>query len=106
MADSLPDSRTSEGSGGGPGGAPTPRRPRWVKVSLVIALVLALLIGGLLLFGGGRHGPGRHFDGAIPSGGAGGETPAAGVPLDGMPPGVAGGPTPPVGAPAHRGRQP
>lgn len=35
--------------------------PRWVKVSGVIAIVLVLLVVGLALFGGGKHGPGRHM---------------------------------------------
>ncbi|NHN33289.1 hypothetical protein [Paenibacillus agricola] len=38
-----------------------PRTPRWVKVSGIIAIVLVLLIVGLMLFGGGQHGPMRHM---------------------------------------------
>jgi hypothetical protein len=41
------------------------RTPRWVKVFGIIVIVLVLLLGGLVLFGGGEHGPGRH----IPPGG-------------------------------------
>ncbi|MBI4259566.1 MAG: hypothetical protein HY658_03275 [Actinobacteria bacterium] len=37
-------------------------RPRWVKVSLAIVLVLALLFVALQL-AGGEHGPGRHLPG-------------------------------------------
>jgi hypothetical protein len=45
--------------------------PRWVKVFGFVALVLILLIGALLLFGGGSHGPGRHLGGDTPAGDAG-----------------------------------
>ena len=37
------------------------RMPRWVKVFVAIGLLLALLLAGALVFGGGRHGPGRHM---------------------------------------------
>ena len=37
------------------------RMPRWVKVFVAIGLLLALLLVGVLVFGGGRHGPGRHM---------------------------------------------
>jgi hypothetical protein len=40
-----------------------PKMPRWVKVSGIVLIVLALLIG-IMLISGGEHGPGRH----IPSG--------------------------------------
>jgi hypothetical protein len=50
---------------------PYPGTPRWVKVSGIVAIVLVLLVGGLIVFGGGRHGPGRH----LPVG----QTPPAGV---------------------------
>lgn len=35
--------------------------PRWVKIFAVVALVAILLVGALLVFGGGEHGPGRHI---------------------------------------------
>jgi hypothetical protein len=35
-------------------------RPRWVKVSLIIAAIIALVLVILLLLSGG-HGPGRHM---------------------------------------------
>ena len=40
-------------------------RPRWVKVSGIIAIVLALVALVVFLIGGGPggHGPGRHFPG-------------------------------------------
>jgi hypothetical protein len=35
--------------------------PRWVKVSGLIVVLLAVLVGVLLVLGGpGGHGPGRH----------------------------------------------
>jgi hypothetical protein len=37
--------------------------PRWVKVSGLVALLLALLVVVMLLIGGG-HGPGRHVGAA------------------------------------------
>ena len=44
---------------------PTPepgehRTPRWVKITGIIALIVVLVLLGVLLFGGGQHGPGRH----------------------------------------------
>ena len=39
-----------------------PPRPRWVKVSVILAGVLILLVVVLLLVGG-DHGPGRHLGG-------------------------------------------
>lgn len=40
--------------------------PRWVKVLLVVAVVLAVLVAVMLLTGiGGEHGPSRH---ALPAG--------------------------------------
>jgi hypothetical protein len=39
-----------------------PSTPRWVKVFLIIAIVLALLFVIMHLTGiGGEHGPGRHM---------------------------------------------
>jgi preprotein translocase subunit SecG len=59
MSGSVPDRGTATGM------------PRWVKVFLIIAVVLALVVGILLLTG---HGPGRH----IPGGGNGGHSSPAG----------------------------
>ena len=51
---------------------PYPGAPRWVKVSGIIVIVLALLVAIILVTGiGGDHGPGRH---ALP-GDADGRTP-------------------------------
>ncbi|MFN2470987.1 MAG: hypothetical protein ABR583_08365 [Gaiellaceae bacterium] len=36
------------------------RKPRWVKVFAVIALVVIVLIVVMLIAGRGGHGPGRH----------------------------------------------
>jgi hypothetical protein len=52
-----------------------PGTPRWVKISGIVAVVLALLLVIAAIFGGGRHGPGRH----LPSGDAGGDTQPASV---------------------------
>jgi hypothetical protein len=77
--DSPPHPETADEAGVGPQRGPSPGTPRWVKVSGVIALILVLLVGGLMLFGGGgQHGPGRH----APAGGQqqpGGQTPPVGV---------------------------
>lgn len=37
--------------------------PRWVKVSLIVGLIVLVIAGLALAFGGGEHGPGRHFGG-------------------------------------------
>lgn len=34
--------------------------PRWVKLFLITAAVLAAVLVALMLAGGGQHGPGRH----------------------------------------------
>ena len=38
--------------------------PRWVKVSLIVAAVLAALLVVALIFG---HGPGRHMHHSMPA---------------------------------------
>jgi hypothetical protein len=59
-----------------PDRAPAGGMPRWVKVSLIVVLVVALLfVVGKLTGLGGEHGPGRHADG--------GETPSSVVNEDG-----------------------
>lgn len=44
------------------------RTPRWVRVSGIIAIVLALVAVVVFLIGGGPggHGPGRHLPGGEP----------------------------------------
>jgi hypothetical protein len=42
--------------------------PRWVKVSGIIALILALLAVVMLLIGGGGHTPRRHASSGDPGG--------------------------------------
>ena len=37
--------------------------PRWVKISALVAAVLALLVVVVVALGGGNHGPGRHLGG-------------------------------------------
>lgn len=54
-----------EGSAGNAGAGPDHGEfqgmPRWVKVSGLIVVLLAVLVGLLLVLGGpGGHGPGRH----------------------------------------------
>ena len=52
--DVNPDNRVT---GAGPG------MPRWVKVGLSVAAVLAVVIIVGMLFVGGDHGPGQHLPG-------------------------------------------
>ena len=35
--------------------------PRWVKVSGIVAIVLAVVVVAVLLLSDGEHGPGRHM---------------------------------------------
>jgi hypothetical protein len=37
-----------------------PGMPRWVKLSGIVALALALLVVAVMAVAGGEHGPGRH----------------------------------------------
>ena len=67
MPEAYRESDTANASGAPPARGPTAGTPRWVKVGGVIAVVLVLLIGGLVLFGGGSHSPGRHLGGDSPS---------------------------------------
>ena len=42
--------------------SPYPEAPRWVKLSGIIAIALAVLVVAALFTGlGGPHGPGRHM---------------------------------------------
>lgn len=47
-------------------GLEPPGRPRWVKVSLLIAGAIIVLFVVLQIVGGGDHGPGRHSGGDDP----------------------------------------
>jgi hypothetical protein len=38
--------------------------PRWVKVSVLIAVVLLVAVGVAMFVSGGSHGPGRHVSSA------------------------------------------
>lgn len=40
-----------------------PKMPRWVKISLIVGLVVLVLVGLVIAFGPGEHGPGRHMSG-------------------------------------------
>lgn len=65
MADSTPGSEPENGTpdvaARDPAHLSTTGTPRWVKVFVIIAVVLALLIVVMLLTGiGGEHGPARH----------------------------------------------
>lgn len=44
-----------------------PGMPRWVKMSIMAVLVVALVLVVIALLVGGEHGPGLHTDGADPS---------------------------------------
>ena len=55
MADQSSSPQREESADRGPTAGP----PRWVKISAIIALALALLVL-IALLAGGNHGPGRH----------------------------------------------
>ena len=60
MTDWSADPETPD-TGMAPHRAPDTGTPRWVKVSLIIALVVVLLLVLAKVTGaGGEHGPGRH----------------------------------------------
>ena len=49
--------------------------PAWVKVMGIIAIVLLALLAGLMFFGDGHHGPGRHIPrGKMDAGGPASDT--------------------------------
>ena len=45
-----------------------PGMPRWVKVSGIVVLILVLLVVGVMVAGGGQHGPMRHMPSGAPAG--------------------------------------
>jgi hypothetical protein len=49
--------------------ATPPSRPRWLKVSAIIAAVVVVLIIVVALVAGGEHGPSRHLPGGDNPGG-------------------------------------
>ena len=63
MSDPEPTSSTEPATSQTPPGPP--RRPWWVKVFIVVAILAALFVilslAGVLPGGPGRHGPGRHM---------------------------------------------
>jgi hypothetical protein len=59
MADPPLSPETDDAASLRPGGGPTTGMPRWVKVSLIIAIVLVLGLVISFLAGIG-HGPGLH----------------------------------------------
>ena len=86
MADSpsYPASGAHAGVSTGPG--QTAGMPRWVRMFGIAALVLVLILVGMIVIGGGNHGPGRHTgsgdarDRTPPAGGAEGRRPAGHTP--------------------------
>ena len=98
MTGSGPYPDTGDDTAVGRGRGSIPGTPRWVKVSGIIALVVVLLIAGLMLFGGGNHGLGRHLGGDTPPASAGGRTPPSSDTEDPTPSGgELGGHAPPAG---------
>ncbi|MFE9031067.1 hypothetical protein ACFYOA_33215 [Streptomyces iakyrus] len=67
MADPSQEPDTRDETTDAPGRAASAGMPRWVKVSGLVVLVLAVLVAVMLLVHGpGGHGPGRHFGGQAP----------------------------------------
>ncbi len=63
MAELPPDAHAGDDADEDTGRASTAGMPRWVKVSLIVALALVAVAIAVLLVGGGAHDPGGH-DGA------------------------------------------
>lgn len=55
MTEPLPDSELNGETRSGP-----PGMPRWVKVSVVILVILAVVLFVVMALSGGEHGPGIH----------------------------------------------
>lgn len=60
MVDPSPNPGTGNDTGAVPDEEPIAGTPRWVKVLGLIVLILIVLLVGLMVFGGGNHGPGMH----------------------------------------------
>ncbi|MFG2271044.1 hypothetical protein ACGFNY_14990 [Streptomyces chartreusis] len=79
MVDPSQERGTRDEVGDAPGLAPSAGLPRWVKLSGLVALALAVVVAVMLLvMGPGGHGPGRHFGGQAPLGGVTAATGASG----------------------------
>jgi hypothetical protein len=74
MAEPPRDHETGEDAGVTARRGSPPGMPRWVKVSAIIAAVLAILLVIVMLLSGSGHGPRRHS-----SDGAGGQAPRSSV---------------------------
>ncbi|GEM_PF-130274 len=102
MADRPTSPTPGDDTGVGHGRGSRPSTPRWVWAFGISALVVALAVVFLFIFGpeqfgpGGGHGPGRH----ISSSGAGGQTPPATVTANYTPPSSGQEDTGGVGGPA------
>lgn len=55
-----------------------PRMPRWVKIFGIVAVIVLVLVVAIALFGGDKHGPGRHHVGVDPGAGNAANFPAHG----------------------------
>jgi hypothetical protein len=60
-----------------------PSTPSWVKVSGIITIVLVLLVVIMMLFGGDKHGPGRHIPKGDPAEQIEQEAPGSHAPSEG-----------------------
>ncbi|GAA1294543.1 hypothetical protein GCM10009609_74880 [Pseudonocardia aurantiaca] len=68
MADPGSGAGSETDSGSGSGVRSAAGMPRWVKVSGIVALAVALALVVVLLTGAGGHGPGRHMPSGVTSG--------------------------------------
>lgn len=55
MTDQAPDSEQSRRAGEAPPGI-----PRWLKVSLIVVLAVAIVLVTVMILAPGQHGPGLH----------------------------------------------
>jgi hypothetical protein len=56
----MPDHARPEDARVDPQRVPSAGLPRWLKLSAILVIVLAVAIAAMLLVAGGEHGPGRH----------------------------------------------